>query len=430
MRRGGKEGQPSPIPSGHRRIISRREFLKVSAIAAGEVLLKYSSGLRPILVEGSVLHEPPAPDGTPLPEGTPKPEKNQDVILDVGDKRILIPGGKSNPNYLLFCSDREFEEITGKKYEPIYSPPETVDLSSLFGPIYRQLWYDCASNAWNALFGLYAKLYFKERWGEPIYTPEFIFSPAWHARIVGGYNCSTALITPAEIATEKGSVTMDILPYGGECTKLEPSQEQLELAKGWKLEGSPSYWKVFCRRKGHSFGEIGSREDIKRVLASGASVVLSIGTGESAHAVVVDGYDDSSRDSGVVKCRNSWGAEWGLWENGRFPIPWGVLELEEPMPAGGVYEGKYLTYVDGYTAHNFDDPCAEMVGRPDLCPATPIPTVTATPTETPTPTTTPTSTETPTPTPTETPTPTATPTFSPTPDPEPKTMIYLPIILK
>jgi hypothetical protein len=369
---------------------------------------------------------------------TAPPEEDRVTWVTVEGKVISLD--KTDPNflshYLTLCPSEEYKRITGHEYNPKLgrivfvelteedrrkgeaylaalrastlgeTPPTEVDWSEWFGPYYRQIWDDCVSCAWSALLGFYAKLQFPDLWGEPYYTEQEIFSPAWFSRQEGFPDCSASNSRIAYRCQTQGGLTLSQLVYEGECTPLTPTYLQLELAKWARiLEATLVFWRV------EDVGG-GSVEDLKWILAEGKSFVVELWNADrtQGHAVVADGYSSQG-----LHIRNT-------FEPFEFTIPWKCLLRERPMPTGTIYDGQILGYVAAMAAVDRGDDCSNMLGHEYLCPVTPTPTATATSTATNTPT--PTATATPTATPTNTPTPTPTWTVTPTS----RWRIYLPLV--
>lgn len=148
-----------------------------------------------------------------------------------------------------------------------------------------------------------------------VFSPSFIYN-----QINDGVDNGSMFIDALNLVSQQGVPKYTVMPYKEEDYLSRPDKSQIEQAKNYKID----YWRQVNVR---------DVKEVKAQLYSGHPVMIGIlvdhefyrdgfkrnhdslyiwsvkrGTQNTAHAMVIVGYDDENR---LFKVLNSWGQEWG-----------------------------------------------------------------------------------------------------------------------
>jgi hypothetical protein len=195
--------------------------------------------------------------------------------------------------------------------------PPSVNLKNQFpapGDQGRQL--SCAP--WAVAYALRSQME-ESKLGWGLHTDEHIFSPAYvYNQINEGADRGSAISHSMWLLINQGAASLASFPYDEFNYWRQPTIEQRGEAAHFRVRG---------------FGFIEGRDNIKRHLADGNGVVITVRvfpdfyalspsnpiyndiSGAPAgmgHAICLIGYDDNMGENGAFKFINSWGTNWGL----------------------------------------------------------------------------------------------------------------------
>lgn len=148
-----------------------------------------------------------------------------------------------------------------------------------------------------------------------VFSPSFIYN-----QINDGVDNGSMFIDALNLVSQQGVPKYSVMPYIEEDFITRPDKQQIEQAKNYKID----YWRQVNVR---------DIKEVKAQLYSGHPVMIGIivdhefyrdgfknykdsmyvwsvkrGSQNTAHAMVIVGYDDEKR---LFKALNSWGTEWG-----------------------------------------------------------------------------------------------------------------------
>lgn len=379
---------------------------------------------------------------TPHPPPVKTKEAEPDIVVLRYSSGKQMHLDRNDPNFTvycqMFCTPDQYKELTGKEM-PKFIPEEHLRKGPLFRPTEEeiesgkafserlellwegkeldfecsqigsypppglQLWWDCAAFGVAWPMSSLQTLEFPE-WGNGgVWEPKWIVSPLFYTALRNLDDCRVSMAWFE--ARDYGGLLQDYMPYGdGNCHEVTLTDEDFQRAKALRLAG---FEYVFSYNKNSPGLELGNTEDIKRALASGYRLYLTIGDENTDHALNILAYNQE----GILFLNPGWGPTWGPNGDGTQFITWEQLLGEEPMPTDGIYSGETLSRAGVVALWSRTDDCDFWYPEPpEFCPEVPEVTVTPTSTETQSPTVTSTTTRTSTRTPTRTPTPTRTST--------------------
>ncbi|MDD5447866.1 MAG: hypothetical protein PHO53_01690 [Actinomycetota bacterium] len=242
--------------------------------------------------------------------------------------------------------------------------PAKVDLTETLPPIGDQ-------GKQPSCVGWAVSYYYKTWWEKKehpkweLENPNYQFSPSFVFNQIGGAE-GADFQSAFELLQSKGDVDIAEFPYGESSYSAQPTSNQLEAAKQYRIPSGSTAYKYFF--KNLAFGLFHNDIDqLKAHLSGGQPLVLGIpifddfpdypkdmsghlnptagcydstydegnppdyrsveegGNFWGGHAVYIAGYDDSVGEGGGFLCVNSWGAEWN--EGGKVYLGYEFVRL-------------------------------------------------------------------------------------------------------